>query len=119
MARLEYSISPSVANPPDRPQPAFSLVANDVNGVTVVTMKGTDEFAKLDDVVVFRTVKGQSLAALYNLKAVRSGAYPDPEVFANDVVVVGDSKARRIFKDLLAVTPGLLTPLIILLRGNR
>ena len=85
----------------------------------VATAKGTDEFAKLDDVVVFRTVKGQSLAALYNLKAVRSGAYPDPEVFANDVVVVGDSKARRIFKDLLAVTPGLLTPLIILLRGNR
>jgi hypothetical protein len=45
MARLEYSISPSVANPPDRPQPALSLVANDVNGVTVITMKGTDDFA--------------------------------------------------------------------------
>jgi polysaccharide biosynthesis/export protein len=84
----------------------------------IATAKGTDEFAKLEDVVVFRTVKGQSLAALYNLKAVRAGAYPDPEVFANDVVVVGDSKARRLFKDLLTVAPGLLTPLIILLRGR-
>ena len=56
----------------------------------VATAKGTAEFAKLDDVVIFRTVKGQQLAALYNLTAIRRGNYDDPEVFANDVVVVGD-----------------------------
>ncbi|WP_196782026.1 hypothetical protein, partial [Salmonella enterica] len=67
----------------------------------VATAKGTTEFAKLDDVVIFRTVNGQKMAALYNLKAIRQGAYDDPEVFANDVVVVGDSPARRLFKDIL------------------
>lgn len=81
----------------------------------VATAKGTDEFAKLDDVVIFRTVEGQKMAALYNLKAIRRGAYADPEVFANDVVVVGDSQARRLFKDALATFPSVLTPLLILL----
>jgi polysaccharide biosynthesis/export protein len=82
----------------------------------VATAKGGAEYAKLDDVVIFRTVKGQKLAALYNLKAIRRGAYEDPEVFANDVVIVGDSKARRLFKDLLQIVPALTTPLVVALQ---
>jgi polysaccharide export outer membrane protein len=58
------------------------------------------------------------MAALYNLKSIRRGVYNDPEVFANDVVVVGDSQARRLFKDALQVTPALLTPLIYILQTN-
>jgi polysaccharide biosynthesis/export protein len=84
----------------------------------VATAKGTAEFAKLDDVVIFRTVKGQDLAALYNLDAIRRGNYDDPEVFANDVVIVGDSKARRLFKDALQILPLLTTPLIIALQNS-
>jgi polysaccharide export outer membrane protein len=84
----------------------------------VATAKGTAEFAKMEDVVIFRTVKGQQMAALYNLDAIRKGNYGDPEVFANDVVVVGDSKARRLFKDALQIVPALVTPLILLLQNN-
>jgi polysaccharide biosynthesis/export protein len=84
----------------------------------VATAKGTAEFAKLDDVVVFRTVKSQKMAALYNLKAIRRGYYDDPEVFANDVVVVGNSSARRIFKDTLQIAPLLVTPLVYILSNN-
>lgn len=84
----------------------------------VATAKGSAEFAKLDDVVIFRTVGGQKMAALYNLKAIRRGYYDDPEVFANDVVVVGDSAARRLFKDALQVAPLLITPLILLLQNR-
>lgn len=82
----------------------------------VATAKGTAEFAKLEDVVIFRTVNGQKLAALYNLKAIRRGNYEDPEVFANDVVVVGDSQARRIFKDVLAASGLLGYVLVAVLR---
>lgn len=84
----------------------------------IATAKGTAEFAKLDDVVIFRTVKGQQLAALYNLKAIRRGSYGDPEVFANDVVVVGNSSARRLFKDFLQVVPLLTTPIVVALQNN-
>ena len=82
----------------------------------VAVAKGTAEFAKLDDVVIFRTVNGQKMAALYNLKSIRRGIYSDPEVFANDVVVVGDSTARRLFKDALQLVPLLTTPIIVALQ---
>ena len=83
----------------------------------VATAGGAAEFAKLDDVVVFRTIGGQQLVGLYNLKAIRNGNYADPEIFANDVVVVGDSQSRKLFKDLLQIAPLLTTPLILLLQN--
>jgi len=80
----------------------------------VAAAEGTAQFASLKDVVVFRTVNGLRYAGLYNLAAIRKGVYEDPEIFANDVVVVGDSPGRRLFLDLLQATPLLTTPLIIL-----
>lgn len=82
----------------------------------IATASGLDEFARQKHVVVFRTVNHQRMAAIYNLKAIRRGTYDDPEVYANDVVVVDDSKARRLFKDALQVLPVLSTPLIVALR---
>lgn len=82
----------------------------------VAVAKGATEFARLEDVVVFRTVNSQRYAALYNLKAIRRGLYEDPEIFANDVVVVGDSQARRIFKDIIQGSSLITTPIIALLR---
>ncbi len=82
----------------------------------VATAGGAAEFAKLSDVILFRTVEGQKLVGLYNLKGIRRGNYEDPEVFANDVIVVGDSQARRIFKDIISGSSLLTTPLVILTR---
>jgi polysaccharide export outer membrane protein len=82
----------------------------------VATAKGTTEFAKLQEVVVFRTVGGQRMAGLYSLKAVRDGRYPDPEVFAGDVVVVGDSPARRLFRDIVSMGGLLTSPLVAVVR---
>jgi polysaccharide export outer membrane protein len=55
------------------------------------------------------------MAGIYNLKAVRQGNYADPEIFPGDVVVVGDSQARRLFRDAIQVAPAVLTPLVYLL----
>ena len=85
----------------------------------VATAGGAGEFARLDDVVVFRTVAGQRYAALYNLRAIRRGAYTDPEIFANDIVVVGDSQARRLFRDILQASPLITTPIVALLQTTR
>ena len=81
----------------------------------VAVAQGTTEFARLRDVVVFRTVEGRNMAALYNLDAIRRGTYADPEIFANDVVVVGDSPARRIFRDVIQGSSLITGPLITLL----
>ncbi|WP_417620892.1 polysaccharide biosynthesis/export family protein [Parasphingorhabdus sp.] len=82
----------------------------------VATAGGAGEFAKLQDVIIFRNVDGQQMAGVYNLKAVRRGNYSDPEVFANDVIVVGDSQARRLLKDVIAGSALITAPLILLTR---
>lgn len=84
----------------------------------VATAKGTAEFASLSNVAIFRTVNGQKMGALYNLKLIRNGSYADPEVFANDVVIVGNSQTRKIFKDVLQASPLITTPLIILFQNR-
>lgn len=84
----------------------------------VATAGGVGELAKLDDVVVFRQVNGQRYAALYNLKAIRNGNYVDPPIYANDVVIVGQSSARRLFRDILAAAPLLTTPVVVLANGS-
>jgi polysaccharide export outer membrane protein len=79
----------------------------------VANAKGAGEFARLDDVVVFRSVNGKPMAALYNLAAIRRGIYADPKIYANDIVMVGDSKARRTFQQFMQLFPLLTTPLVI------
>ena len=97
-------------------QPGNYPVVGDMSLMrAVATAKGVAEFGRLEDVVVFRSVGGQSMAALYNLSAIRRGVYPDPKIYAHDVIVVGDSKARRIFQQFVTVSPMLTTPLILIL----
>ena len=83
----------------------------------VATSGGVGEFADLQDVVIFREVDGQRLAGLYNLEGIRRGNYADPEVYASDVIIVGDSPARRLFKDIIQAAPLFTTPLIVALRN--
>lgn len=83
----------------------------------VATASGLTEYAKVEDVVVFREVGGKRYAALYNLGAIRRGIYHDPEVYAGDVVVVGESHSRRLFRDILAATPLLTAPIIALMQN--
>lgn len=83
----------------------------------IASAEGTTDLSALDDVVVMRTVNGKQYAALYSLRAIRGGNYPDPEIFANDVVMVGTSRGRQLFKDLLAVVPLLTTPIIVALQN--
>ncbi|WP_439567642.1 polysaccharide biosynthesis/export family protein [Sphingopyxis sp.] len=84
---------------------------------TVAAAKGLTEDAKLEDVVIFRTVNGQKLAALYNLRAIRRGVVADPQIYANDVVVVGESRARQLFEQLLGVASTISYPLIAIVQN--
>lgn len=83
---------------------------------SIASAKGLAEFAKQDDVVVLRTVGGRKMAALYNIAAIRRGTYDDPPIYANDIVVVGDSPQRRLFRDIIAVSPILASPLVAILQ---
>ncbi|RUN74920.1 polysaccharide biosynthesis/export family protein [Sphingomonas sp. TF3] len=98
-------------------EPGLYPVTNQMTLVrAIASAKGLTEFAKIDDVVILRTVNGNKMAGLYNLTAIRRGGYDDPPIYANDVIVVGDSSQRRLFRDLISVSPLLSAPLIALVR---
>lgn len=82
----------------------------------VASAKGLAEFARQDDVVILRMVEGRRMAGLYNIGAIRRGAYDDPPIYANDVIVVGDSPQRRLFRDFVSLAPLLAAPLIAVLQ---
>lgn len=56
------------------------------------------------------------MAALYDVRAIRQGAYEDPPVYPQDLIFVGESQARRLFPQIVQGASLLLTPLITILR---
>lgn len=94
-------------NYPSVGQPTLLRLVNQAEGLT--------EYARLDDVLVLRTIADQRYIGVYNLGAIQRGNYPDPRLFANDVVIVGDSPERRRMEVLLQVLPPLITTAAILI----
>lgn len=98
-------------------QPGLYPVIGDMTLLrAIATARGTTEFARTKQVIIFRTVEGKKLAAIYDLRAIRLGYYGDPAIYANDLVVVDDSPMRRLYKDGLATLPLITTPLLFLFR---
>lgn len=81
----------------------------------IASARGFTEFAKAEEVVLLRQVNGQKLAGLYDINSIRRGAYEDPPIYANDIIVVGDSPERRMFRDIVATAPLLAAPLVALI----
>lgn len=81
----------------------------------VATARGLSEYGNANHVVVFRQVQGKQMAALYDLRAIRQGKYADPEVYANDVVSVGESGNAVIFQRIVASSALLAAPLVAIL----
>ncbi len=98
-------------------EPGLYPVTNQMTLMRVIaSAKGMSEFARQDDVVILRTVGERRMAGLYNVEAIRRGAYDDPPVYANDVIVVGDSPQRRLFRDFVSLSPILAAPLIAIVQ---
>lgn len=75
---------------------------------------GGSEIAKINEVIVFRTIGGQRMAARFNVGAIMGGASDDPKILPNDVVVVGYSGSRAFWRNFRQTVPviGLFRPLV-------
>jgi polysaccharide export outer membrane protein len=62
---------------------------------------GTSEDAKVSQVVVFRTIKGERMAAAYDLRAISRAEAPDPVIYPNDIVVVAGSHNKKVVDTVL------------------
>lgn len=64
----------------------------------VALSEGLDPLADPRTVVVFRTIDGQRMAALFDLVLIRAGEAEDPRIYGDDVIVVEKSGARSAIK---------------------
>lgn len=71
----------------------------------IAMAKGFERVANLDGVIVFRTVDGQRMAAVFDYRAIRAGASEDPQVFGDDIVVVDESGAKAAWRSVLESMP--------------
>lgn len=81
----------------------------------IARAQGQSDLAREDLVLVFRRVNGKDMVGLYDLRAIRQGIYEDPEIFANDVVQVDESRARRLFNLVIASSGLIAAPLVAIL----
>ena len=56
-------------------------------------------------VIVFRKREGKTMAAAFDLIAIRRGEMESPDIYPGDVVVVDSSQVRPIYRDLLMSLP--------------
>lgn len=80
-------------------QPGHTLLS------AIAMARSTTDRAKVDQVLVFRTVNGERLGARFDLAMIRAGRAPDPVILPGDVVVVGYSQVRGVFQDFLKTAP--------------
>jgi polysaccharide export outer membrane protein len=73
----------------------------------VAMAKGPSPAANIRRVAVFRTVNGQRMAAVFDLKAIREGKSPDPAILGDDIIVVEGSALKGVWREILAGLPAL------------
>lgn len=66
---------------------------------------GVGELARLDGVVIFRTIDGQRMAAVFDLGQIRGGNAPDPEVYGDDIIVIDQSGYRSSIRRFMENIP--------------
>lgn len=89
----------------------YPISGNTTLSQAVALARGTIEDANLRQVAIFRNEGDKRLAAVFDLSAIRSGKMPDPQVQANDVIVVDTAGGRRLLRSL-----GTLVPFLYLFR---
>ena len=74
----------------------------------VAMAKGTSKHANLKRVAIVRSVNGEPHAAIFNLAAIRAGKERNPEVLANDVVVVDTRGGAVLWDNIIQALPALV-----------
>jgi polysaccharide export outer membrane protein len=67
--------------------------------------KGPTRTAALNQIVVFRRVRGQRMGAVFDLRRIRAGIDADPRLIGGDTVVVGFSNIKGTYRDFLSFAP--------------
>lgn len=83
----------------------YEISRDDTLLSAIARAESTTQQAKLDEVIIFRTIDGQRMAARFDLNDVRTGHAPDPQIQGGDAVVVGFSALKGAWRDVLQAAP--------------
>ena len=92
----------------------YSLSGRTTLMQAVARAGGTNPNSNLNRVVIFRTINGQRMVAAFDLAAIREAQAEDPEVFAQDIIIVDGNQTRQNLRDFMMALPifGLFRPFI-------
>ena len=100
------SVSQKVSVQGEVSQPGVYQLTGPTTLLDVISMaKGETELAKLQEVVVFRSIEGQRMGAVFDVASIRRGGAADPVIQGNDLVVVGYSSAKRFWRNIVSASP--------------
>ncbi|MXO67029.1 polysaccharide biosynthesis/export family protein [Altericroceibacterium endophyticum] len=83
----------------------YEIAGNSTLMEAIARAKGVTRVAVVDEVLVFRTVEGQRMGAVFDLGAIREGKAPDPEILGGDQIVVGFSALKGAYRDFIDAAP--------------
>jgi polysaccharide biosynthesis/export protein len=87
-------------------QPGSYAITRDTTLLGALALaKSPTNKASLDEVVIFRTINHQRMVARFNISRIRTGLDPDPQILGGDVVMVGLSHAKSMYRDILTAAP--------------
>ena len=100
------SVSQNVTVEGDVKQPGVYAINGTETLLTALAQaQSPTEVAKLDQVVIFRDIAGKRAGAVFDVKAIREGRVPDPQVLGGDVIVVGFDQVKGVFRDIFKTAP--------------
>lgn len=100
------SVSQKVSIEGEVTEPGVYPMTGPTTLLGVIAMaKGETDIATLQQVVIFRTIKGERMGAVFDVASIRRGQAPDPVMQGNDMVVVGYSAAKRFWKNVISAAP--------------
>lgn len=72
---------------------------------SIAMAEGLDPLADLKGIVIFRVVDGKKMGARFDIKAIRSGAAADPQVYGDDIIVIDQSGSKTAFRRIMESLP--------------
>ena len=100
------SVSQKVSVQGEVAEPGVFPLSGPTTLLGVISMaKGETDVASLKQVVVFRTVNGERMGAMFDVASIRRGEAADPVIQGNDMVVVGSSGAKKFWKGVVNAAP--------------
>jgi polysaccharide export outer membrane protein len=100
-ASLKVTVDGAVVDPG-----IYPISTNTTLMKAIAMAKGPDmKLADVNKVAIFRTVGPQRTEAIFDLEDIRDGKSIDPQIMANDVIVVDTSAIRRFLQDISPIAP--------------